>query len=192
MANKITDEFWAKQYERTAKEPSSWQSSAYQCICAANVLYKRCSVFLEHLISDDDDEDDSPYNYPDISIIMMLYGLALENLLKGLWVIQGLSATENGKLSRKIKTHNLQNLFQNVDITITLEERRWLIQLEKIIKSGKYPVGCEASKVNDDRGGCEKHIDMTWTLIVRVDSALRAAEPDRTWEAIDLRSHCVC
>jgi len=182
MSENPNDEVWIDQFKKVGKSASLWQQSARHLVCAANVLYHReLRIPREAGIAPSG-----------IFIALMLYGLALENLLKGLLVARGLEATSTGHLSRKLRHHRLRLLCQETGIDISSDEADLLEELQRLIESAKYPFGVHP-RLGKARRGIIVPTDfkLTFALIDRVEETLREAAPDRTLERIDLRSLCV-
>ncbi len=86
--------------------------------------------------------------------ILLSYGLAAENLIKGLLIAQGVipvkpakgKAGKTGalKLSEEIKTHDLKAMFKKARLTLTEEEKDVLKKLTWAVKTAKHPVGTRA------------------------------------------------
>jgi hypothetical protein len=83
---------------------------------------------------------------------MLLAGLAVENLLKAIWVKQHpgddvlFESDSDGKrrLSRKLTHHRLGDLAQAVGFSPTAEERGLFQRLQHHVEwAGKYPVGTD-------------------------------------------------
>ena len=87
------------QFKKTGQLPLVWQWLSRDFLCAANILRSRAGKASQISSSDSLWTLTGP--------MMLLYGLALENLLKGLLVAQGADATSTGELNQKLKTHNL-------------------------------------------------------------------------------------
>lgn len=75
----------------------------------------------------------------------MLNGLAIENLVKALWV-RGLVQTndpvdEKGRLIDKLKKHKIIPLLKDVNFTLSQEDEELLLRLECYVTwAGKYPM----------------------------------------------------
>jgi hypothetical protein len=184
------EEFWLDQYKKAGKWVIFWQLSARDLVCAANVLYrryrsipwetrKRCPVTAEVF-------------HTSISIILMLYALALENLLKGLLVAKGMDGTSTGRLNKELQHHRLRDLCKDGGLTTSPDEDALLDQLQRLIESAKYPFGVRPRSADAHRGiMLPTDVDRTFLLIERVEAALRAAAPEETLERIDLKSLCI-
>ena len=108
MAETIDYTGLIEEFKRTGQIPLVWQWSAREFVCAANILRAKCEdgdLFVPGVPS-------SNSLWKPYRAIRLLYGLALENLLKGLLVAQGVDATSTGKLNKKLQTHNLVSLWK--------------------------------------------------------------------------------
>src|SRR5438105_4226150 len=104
---------------------------------------------------------------------MMLYGLALENLLKGLLVSKGVNATVTGRLDRALKTHNLRELCSSGGVYLNEEESQFLDSLQTIVESSKYPFGGRPRKSGVEGSvRIPKDINLVLELIDRVETIL--------------------
>lgn len=156
-------------------------------MCAANILRTKC-----------EDEDSfatetlsrnslwKPYN-----AIRLLYGLALENLLKGLLVAQGVDATSTGKLNKTLKSHNLVSLWTQAGLPITDQTEAVLKILRWSIETGRYPVAIKP----DPDAPQPFWIAITSfheivALLETVEGALREKQPQRAVEKTDLLKLC--
>lgn len=80
---------------------------------------------------------------------ILLAGFAIENLVKGILVLQDPSHINNGKLSRKLKSHNLIKLISNID-DLALDPAEYEIckrMQEAIPYWGRYPIPLEYNGV---------------------------------------------
>lgn len=73
------------------------------------------------------------------------YGLAVENLVKGLLIAQDVVPTSTAHLNPRLKSHNLVQLFQDAGISPTSEEEELLRTLKWAVEAGKYPIGTKPS-----------------------------------------------
>lgn len=126
-----------EEFKKTGQMPILWQLLAREFVCAANILSTKCKD--EDLFASRAPNGNSlwkPYG-----AIRLLYGLALENLLKGLLIAQGVDATSTGELNKKLKHHDLVKLWNWATLPPTVHTENLLRILEWSIESGKYPVG---------------------------------------------------
>jgi hypothetical protein len=77
-------------------------------------------------------------NYP---AAQLLYGYALENLFKGLWIAKDPALISPGKLSGKLTTHSLTALAKRARFTLHVQEQPVAEALSKLaVWAGRYPV----------------------------------------------------
>ncbi len=123
--------------------------------------------------------------------MLLLYGLALENLLKGLLVAQGVDATSTGTLNHQLKTHNVLKLWNWAKLPITHATEDLLKRLHWSIEAGKYPVGLHPNP--DDPGliwVALTNIDEVGGLLDTVEDELRRLQPKRMFEKVNLLEIC--
>jgi hypothetical protein len=74
--------------------------------------------------------------------VLLLYGLALENAVKGLLIAKDTSIVESRiKWKMKAGAHDLRELFKKADLLITSEEEDLLDALsDAVLWGGRYPV----------------------------------------------------
>jgi len=81
----------------------------------------------------------------------MLFGLSIENALKGLWIDKYKEEIDTTieKLPTKIMKHNLINLAKDVDIKLNKAEKKVLNQLTaSIVWEGRYPIPLNIQEYN--------------------------------------------
>jgi hypothetical protein len=87
---------------------------------------------------------------PDVRPVYMLYGFALENLLKGLLIARTPHLISERSLSKRIVGHNLRALLRNAGISVNAEEEEALRWTEEaVVWKARYPV---PAKINGARG----------------------------------------
>ena len=135
MRNQPTDTWLISKYKKHGQIPLLWQWRAREFVCAANNLRGACDdkTFFNATSAN---RHSKPHN-----AARLLYGLALEMLLKALLVAQGADATSSGKLNKRLKTHNLVELWSDAGLLLTPQTKDTLEILHWAIESGKYPVG---------------------------------------------------
>ncbi len=128
--------------EPFARNPLLWQTTARTHIHSANVLFrdydKRYREENQKLLLD-------PLKYYvicSVNTVLLLYGLAIENLVKAVIIARNEPPFVNGHLNRKLDTHDLKNLCDqaNLNYTRTNEDNQLLDALSEVIESGKYPI----------------------------------------------------
>jgi hypothetical protein len=170
-----------EEFKKTGQIPITWQWSARQFICAANILRRR------HEATTDADQ---LWNI--LSPMLLLYGLALELLLKALLVAQGVDATSAGVLNQKLITHNLLTLWRLAALPVNDATGDLLKRLHWSIEAGKYPVGKKPKP--DDPGliwVALTNIDDVGRLLEVVEHELRTLQPKRIFEKVNLLELCV-
>ena len=141
------------------------------------------------------------------NIILMHYGLGLENLVKGLLIAQGTKpfvtkhqekmiaqsdfevavGIINGTIERKfnpILNHNLNGLFERACLDCTTDDRELLDLLEDAVESGKYPINKSANNRQTDFSVSRKHNQVEtrqhiMQLLKIVDDKLRNSNTKR-------------
>jgi hypothetical protein len=118
--------------------------------------------------------------------ILLLYGLAAENLAKAILVAKGTPPVEpdkkNGslKLSEDIKGHNLEALFVKADVALTDADKDVLNNLSWTVQAGKYPVGTKPAIHPSDPTPVWlelTNLDRACHLLEALEAALRATGP---------------
>jgi hypothetical protein len=175
------------EFKERGQIPLVWQWTAREFVCAANILRQKCA----------DTELFAPGSPSGSSLwkprkaIRLLYGLALENLLKGLLVAQGVDATSTGQLNAQLKTHNLVKLWKMTSLPMSDPTEHILRNLQWSIEVGKYPVGTRV----DPQAPTLFLIEIMTArdvvqLIETAEDALRALRPDCTLEKRNLLELC--
>jgi hypothetical protein len=171
---------WRDEFELTGQNPIAWQLQARSHLAAANVLVKRAHSLPQIRTGEVSEEYDPPHLR--MMPVYLLYGYALENLVKGLLVARGETATWSGSLDenrsasldRGLKHHCLSELFRVAGVRPTKEESRLLEGLRDAIESEKYPVGVRPRSrkriLGLDPGG---DIRRVFVLFRRMEHSLR-------------------
>jgi aryl-alcohol dehydrogenase-like predicted oxidoreductase len=119
---------------------------------------------------------------------LLLYGAAVENLLKAIRVAQGVPALTGRSLNGDLATHDLRRYAEEAGLKPDKTEARLLQQLQDVLEAGKYPVakkpGRNALAWSFDYPG---DISAIWALLERVDAMLRASGT-RCMPSTDLRT----
>ncbi len=176
-----------EEFKKTGQLPLVWQWTSREFVCAANILRDQHEL-----------RQKEPARVPEaeslwklIGPMMLLYGLALENVLKGLLVAQGVDATSTGELNRKLKTHNLLWLWKQADLPNNGAREEVLENLHWSIEAGKYPVG---TKPDIDAPApvwvALTNVDEILNLLHIAEDALRGVQPNRAFEKTNLLSLC--
>lgn len=127
-------------YELVAKNHGFWADLARDFISVAEKSFKGYENYLQ------DPETHIGEDYPHRRMYLFLYGLAIENLIKGLLVKRNPVLVENGVISKsKLKTHNLVALFKMAeDIKLSKSDVELLNVLADSVQwSGRYAIPLE-------------------------------------------------
>jgi hypothetical protein len=136
------------QYDLVGNEPHAWWLTSEGLLIASNFL---CLHSAHHQLSGKELFElhkrlQLPNETKVSGVIKMLRGMAIEALLKGLWVDYGGVLAENGQYKKipNTKEHDLLSLAGEVSKLINLDlssqERFLLERLSISIMSGRYPI----------------------------------------------------
>jgi hypothetical protein len=185
-----------EEFKRAGQMPMLWQWTARDLICAANALHARREATLNARLEElKARKKPRPRGidtrHSSINPIMLLYGLALENLLKALLVAQGVDATATGELNSKLKTHNLLNLWRESGLPVAEGNEDLLRRLHWAVETGKYPVGTKPNPKDPSPVWVAlTSIGQVLKLLETAEDALRERRPKETLEKIDLATLC--
>lgn len=149
-----------ESYSAAANSPSAWASAADGLLAAADVLRERRTVAER----DDELARGACRTHPPE---LMLRGMAIECLLKAVWVARGQALVENGEYKRipKAQDHDLQQLAAALGLRLSDLESDVLLRLSTFIRhGGRYPIPKRATElllVASPRGG--RTATTTWT-----------------------------
>jgi hypothetical protein len=128
-----SNEFDPKTFFVESSEPENWLSMA---------------IALQHAASNLDwtkQRDFSDWRY--IPIYRMLMAFSIENLLKGILIVEGHEAIEGDRLSHRLKNHGLRQYADKLSgVTITKSEKSLLDELQHYLMwAGRYPMPTKAA-----------------------------------------------
>lgn len=175
-----------EEFDRSARMPLIWQITARQLIAAANRLRNGHEAAKQEMSF-----------YASRMPILLLFGLAAENLVKGVLVAQGtvpvVSDVKKGslKLSDEIKSHNLETLCRKAGLAINSTDQEVLNNLAWTVSSGKYPVGTKPPIDPDDPAPLWlelTNLDHVCQILNRLEAALRSTGQSWVLEEVDLCS----
>ncbi|MEW6076757.1 MAG: hypothetical protein AB1724_02980 [Thermodesulfobacteriota bacterium] len=127
-------EKWIEQYSRRLSWPMSWLSVALSLRRAAAVLWEDVKKDNDKFLNDELEEIQRSISHH----CLMLLGLSIENLLKGLCVSKFGAFNKNNKF--KFTTHKLLVLCEKIDLSLSEEEQYLMEVLEQfVIWAGKFP-----------------------------------------------------
>lgn len=138
-------EHFRQDFERRRSTARAWYASAEQLLASGRLLLAANTAEWERIAKQGDEgsvsSDSACFNLPSV---YLLYGLAIENLLKARWVSQNsgtlddkawdvfFKATDNG--------HSLTKIAALTGLTLTDDERALLDRLKILVRStARYP-----------------------------------------------------
>jgi hypothetical protein len=79
--------------------------------------------------------------HPIAGVYMLLMGLAVENLAKGVIVAKGVSSpSADGRLARELKSHDLLDLLDMAEVELSTEDAYLVERLQASVEwAGRYP-----------------------------------------------------
>lgn len=170
------------EYKQAGQIPLLWQWRAREYICAANVLGRvtdKSDLFASRRTK----------HWKPHRTIRMLYGLALEMMLKGLLVAQGVDATSTGKLNRQLKTHDVLVLWKRASLPLNPQTEQLLKTLHWSIEAGKYPIGTDSDAYEPvPYLRASATVNQIMKLLETVEAALH--QTARSLDSTDLRELC--
>ncbi len=141
------EDFLRTRFEGRGREPLLWGANADLLKRSADIVYESWEVSFEAFrnMGDGSRLDELAWILRDIQLIavyLMLSGMAVESLLKGIRVGRHPEMVQVGKkVGGKLGGHNLLQQFNNLEIYISEDEVLLINQLtEYIMWAGRYPV----------------------------------------------------
>lgn len=132
--------FLLTQFEKVGREPDMWHTSAYGLKHAADAVLAKIKADMTALASG----KPSAKHFRKLPVVyayMLLAGLAIENLIKGLSIKKDSALIDNGKLDQSLGKHDLLALARKAGVRLTEEERSLVERLtEYVIWAGRYPI----------------------------------------------------
>ncbi len=132
-------------FKSAGNATSAWFMSADHLLAGARVLI----LELRHLDMDLPIGSKIPQEAKLLPSAFLLYGFALENLLKALWLKHGNMFVVDDKFVgiKGISGHDLPKLAQVTNFSVNEEEKLSLSSLHiKLVSSARYPIGKDLSK----------------------------------------------
>ena len=160
-----------QHFLRRASQPIAWQQAALSLLASANDL-------LEAEIGPLPESFPGEWSWSSGGSVqpqLLLYGVAVENLLKAIRVAQGVHGVVGTSLNPDLRTHELWRYANDAGFKPDKAESKLLRKLQDVIESGKYPVakkpGQHAAAWSFDY---PSDIAAIWALLERLDAMLRA------------------
>ncbi len=177
-----------KMYEHQAETPRLWQMWAREYLYSGNRLMDL--FYRLHLQWDDSTRETTQMDWELTSTgpIMLLYGVAIENLIKGIMVAQGkVEIVQDGKLSSSIGHHSLTDLCRLAGLKQSDVDRRLLIRLQRAIEN-KYPVSKKPTSPDEYSGSWKENSDFQHILMVfnTLETKLHKLRPAETDAPLDV------
>ncbi len=116
MADKIVTEF----FETDGKSLYSWKRKAQSLKKAADIIWED---FIKYIRLGEGKDAKTRYrlalvNLDIAEVSLMIYGLAIENLVKGIIISENPELIKNGKIDKCLISHNLSKLLSEVNVTL--------------------------------------------------------------------------
>lgn len=129
--------FLKSNFEKIGNTPMFWLIYAETLKRSAEVLYKEYKKGFKS--SNANTRWGAEYFQ---MVSFFLYGLAIENALKGLWISKDDTLISGGRINeKKLKTHNLLLIAERAGFVTNKQERKILMLLTKYTESlGRYPI----------------------------------------------------
>lgn len=141
IEKKVSDKYGKDQFQFRLTEPRLWVHSAQSLFLAASLLHEKVEEFGNILQGKIECDEENRLSHPGLYVhqtFMLLIGLALENVIKGLCVKKEGAFDKNKKF--KFTSHRLLDLIKKTGISISKQENDLLERLEVFIYwAGKYP-----------------------------------------------------
>ncbi len=155
--------FWQSQFQQSASEPEMWLREGLRLCRAADHLFGLFCADLNQLVNQLGREDVSPLDFPNLELdgaASLLYGLALENLFKGLIIQGGASVIANWRIRFGGGSgHNLVSLAAKAPVSLSADEEDLVRRLTRYVEwAGRYPV----AKSPDHMALQQKNITPEW------------------------------
>jgi hypothetical protein len=134
---------WEKQYEAVGNLFFTWQMTAKSLLHASQMLRDRAA---KAGATPQPPPTEDNFLTP---IELMLRGMAVENLLKAIWVHKGNKLVKGGKFAPiPAPNHDLVKIAATVGIVLNVQEEDLLMRLSHFIEyPGRYPMPMNQSKL---------------------------------------------
>lgn len=150
-------------FRKAGQLPLTWQWSAREFVAAANIQWRRHQETVRAKLPG----APSSCLLNLVAPTMLMYGLALENMIKGLLIARGIDGTSTGKLNPRLKIHNLRKLGTDAGLPVSEGVNELLDKLRWSVETGRYPVGIEPTP---------RDADAAWIGLINVADILAAVE----------------
>lgn len=166
----------------------AWQNDARELICAANVLLNSFEGSLGSSTT-----GNIPFAPNEGCLwrpLMVLYALAVENLLKAIIIARGEDPAPGGALVKWFKHHNLKQ--HAIRENLSFVPRPGLLEtLRDFIESGKYPIGRNSkSGLRSNQFIFPDYSDTVFELLEKLEDELRKILPRKSFPKTNLCHIC--
>lgn len=138
----LNPEWQKSQFSHNGNSVAAWCNNAYPLLAGARVL-DRSNNLISHI-----HDDVLPDGACTMKAMFLLYGFALESLLKACYLKRGGKLVVNNKFEsiKGVGMHNLVGLAKAADLTLSPPENATLKKLSvQIISFARYPIGKQFS-----------------------------------------------
>jgi len=166
-------------------DPSSWLYSAEALMRAARGLLPTMEADKRRLV---DPTPATGFEAPVTPIYILLVGLAIENLVKGIYVARNPTACSSDNLPSELTKHKTIEFFERLDLSFSQAEGHLLERIETfVLWAGRYPIPRKLDDLlprNHPEGGSgpltyvtSTDFEMLEALISRLTGTLELARP---------------
>jgi len=131
-------ERFRRMFREGGGDPSSWLYNAEALIRAARSLLPMMDADHRKLA---DPTVTTGFEAPIAPIYMLLVGLAIENLLKGIYVARNPTTCSSDRLPRELTQHKTIEFCERLGLSISQAEGLLLERIETfVVWAGRYPI----------------------------------------------------
>lgn len=149
--NSLNQDWQKKQFSIKGNSVSAWCMNAYPLLAGARVLNKNNNP-ISHI-----NKEVLPDEACTMSAMFLLYGFALESLLKACYLKKGGKLVVNDKFKpiKNVSMHNLVDLAKAADVQLSDIEYDVLRKLSiQIVSFARYPIGKKFSDESSIKTHC--------------------------------------
>ncbi|WP_147407601.1 hypothetical protein [Pseudooceanicola algae] len=155
--------------------PEFWYTYARELADTADAIFGKSKGQFVAYIHKNADGSTTEARRPLVSRpVLLLYGLGLENILKGLLISEDPMLLQGGKLSKNLQVHDLAKLAERLKfIQFDKSEIQLLELLSDVVPyHGRYPVPREAESIKPEQYISESIYDACRALFKRLEMQL--------------------
>ena len=144
----MEQKFYDEQFELRALEPKIWALTARRLKLAADMIFnaysKDCEKFIQGI---------SPSELPNLELAgsaTMLYGLALENIIKAIYIDENPEVVENGRLIKwHGGGHNQIAIIQDTSVSLDTQQNDLVKRMSAfVVWAGRYPIPMKSNAMS--------------------------------------------